>query len=100
MNQSEMTEREMIEDGFRSQMRISAGYQTYANECSDEQLRAIFLNSLMDELDLSAQIYDKIRGWYQTDQAKQSNISKYTIIRYKSFFVSFHREGVDSGKNG
>ncbi|MGN1059066.1 MAG: spore coat protein [Clostridia bacterium] len=77
-NQTNMTEREMMEDSLNSQKLIASGYNTYANECASNQLRSTFLNILTEEHDLGAQIFDEMsaRGWYQVKQAEQSDIMK------------------------
>ncbi|MBE7049067.1 MAG: spore coat protein [Ruminococcaceae bacterium] len=76
--QSNMSEREMLEDGLGSQKQIASSYNTYADECVSNQLRATFLNILAEEHDLSAQLFDDMsaRGWYQIKQAEQSDITK------------------------
>lgn len=77
-NKNQMSERDMMEDGLSSQKQISSNYNTCASECSDNQLRATFLNILKDEQDLGAQIFDEMsaRGWYPVKQAQQSDITK------------------------
>ena len=78
MKQASMTEREMMEDGLNSQKQMSSSYNTYASECTGKQLRSAFLNILAEEQDIGAQIFEEMsaRGWYQTQDAGQSEISK------------------------
>ena len=78
MNQTTMTEREMMEDSLNTQKQMSSNYNTYASECTSKQLRTAFLNILAEEQDMGAQIFEEMsaRGWYQTKDADQSEISK------------------------
>lgn len=78
MNPITMSEKEMMEDGLNSQKQMSSSYNTAASECESKQLRDTFLNILSDEQELGAQIFEEMsaRGWYQTNQATQSDIVK------------------------
>ena len=82
--QQAMTEKEMMDDSIGSQKLITSSYNTFANECANNQLRSTFLNILTDEHDIQARIFDEMtsRGWYQLKQADQNEImqakQKYT----------------------
>lgn len=78
MEQMTMTEREMMEDSLCSQKHIAAGYNICAGECCSAQLRTAFLNILADEQELGSQVFEAMqaRGWYQVEEAGQSEVSK------------------------
>ncbi|MBE7022589.1 MAG: spore coat protein [Ruminococcaceae bacterium] len=80
MNQQkkQLSEREMLTDGLSSQRHIASGYNTYAGECTNKQLRSAFINILAEEQDLGAQVYENMsaRGWYQEKEADESNVAK------------------------
>lgn len=72
-----LSEREMMEDGLCSQKQASTAYNAGAGECANEQLRSAFINILSDEQELGAKIFDAMRerGWYQPQEADDSQIS-------------------------
>lgn len=78
MNPLMMSEKEMMEDCLNSQKHMAANYNAYAGECDNSQLRSAFLNILSDEQELGAGFFEamKSRGWYQVEEATQSDISK------------------------
>lgn len=78
MNPLMMSEKEMMEDCLNSQKHIAAAYNTYAGECDSSQLRSVFLNILSDEQELGSGFFEemKSRGWYQVEEASQSDIAK------------------------
>ncbi|MBQ2695722.1 MAG: spore coat protein [Clostridia bacterium] len=78
MNQLTMTEKEMMEDSLQSQKHMASTYNTYASECASNQLRMAFLNILSEEQELGGQLFDEMsaRGWYQVQEAEQSDILK------------------------
>lgn len=73
-----LSEKEMMIDGFHSQKEIASNYDSSAGECSSNQLRDTFLTLLAEEHDLGAQILDemKARGWVKDKEAQQSDIAK------------------------
>ena len=75
-NTTTMSEKEMMDDTLGSQKLITSSYNTFANECANNQLRSTFLNILTDEHDIQARIFDEMsaRGWYQLKQADQNEI--------------------------
>ncbi len=70
-------EKEMLGDCLSSQKQIASGYNTYAGECVNEQLRSSFLNILDDEHRIQATLFCDMqsRGWYQTQPAEQQKIN-------------------------
>ena len=72
-----MGEKEILQDGLLSQKHISEGYNTYAGECVNEQLRSTFLNILNDEHAIQADMFCDLqsRGWYQVEPAQPQKVS-------------------------
>lgn len=77
MNQQNMTDKEIMEDILSSQKLITNTYNTYSNECVNQQLRTDLLNILREEHNIQQSVYDqmKMRGWYSTEQTEQQKIS-------------------------
>ena len=77
MNQLCMTDKEIMEDILSSQKFVSDVYNTFTNECVNQQLRTDFLNILREEHNIQQSVYDqmKTRGWYSPAQAEQQKIS-------------------------
>lgn len=77
MNQQNMTDKEIMEDILSSQKFITDTYNTFTNECVNQQLRTDFLNILREEHNIQQSVYDqmKMRGWYTTEQAEQQKVS-------------------------
>ena len=77
MNQQNMTDKEIMEDILSSQKLVTNTYNTYSNECVNQQLRMDFLNILREEHNIQQSVYDqmKMRGWYSTEQAEQQKVS-------------------------
>ena len=82
-----ITDKEIMEDILSSQKFISDVYNTFTNECVNQQLRTDFLNILREEHNIQQAVYDqmKTRGWYSPSQAEQQKISsaltKFSNIR-------------------
>ncbi len=73
-----MGEKEIFQDGLLSQKHISEGYNTYAGECVNEQLRGTFLNILNDEHKIQADMFCTMQsnGWYQVEPAQQQKVQQ------------------------
>ena len=73
-----LTEKEILQDGLSSQKQISAGYNTFAGECVNEQLRSTFLNILDDEHKIQADMFCTMQtnGWYPVENAPQQKIDQ------------------------
>ena len=78
MNPIVMSEKEMMEDGLNTRKQMASGYNQCAAECENSQLRVVFLNILSEEQELGAQLFGEMsaRGWYQTEEASQSDVAK------------------------
>jgi len=73
-----ISEREMLNDFLISQKQLTSSYNSFAGECTSEQLRNAFLNILDDEHKIQADLFCDIqsRGWYQVEQADAQKIAK------------------------
>jgi len=71
-------EKEILSDFLISQKQISASYNTYAGECTNQQLRTAFLNILDEEHDIQANIFTDLqsKGWYKVEPADQNKIQQ------------------------
>ena len=82
-----MTDKEIMEDILSSQKLISCAYNTFTNECTNQQLRTDFLNILREEHNIQQSVYNQIktRGWHSPAQAETQKISaghtKFSNIR-------------------
>ncbi|MBR3869854.1 MAG: spore coat protein [Clostridia bacterium] len=77
MNQQNMTDKEIMQDILSSQKLVTDTYNTYTNECVNQQLRTDFLNILREEHNIQQSVYDqmKTRGWYNPEQAEQQKVT-------------------------
>ena len=73
-----MGTREILEDALMSQKHITEGYNTFAGECVNEQLRHAFLNILDDEHTIQADVFCDMqsRGWYPVESAEPAKIQQ------------------------
>ncbi len=73
-----MAEKEILSDFLLSQKLISANYNTFAGECTNQQLRTEFLNILKEEHDIQSNIFTDLQsnGWYKTEPAEQQKIQQ------------------------
>lgn len=75
---SKFSDKEIMTDAIASQKLISGVYNTYANECTNTNLRDTFLNILNEEHRIQTDIFEEVqkRGWYQVKNADQNQISQ------------------------
>lgn len=73
-----LDEKEILSDFLISQKLIASSYNTYAGECTNQQLRNAFLNILDDEHAIQANIFMDMQsnGWYQTEPADQQKVQQ------------------------
>jgi spore coat protein CotF len=73
-----MGDKEIINDSIGSQKLIGSSYNTFANECSNTDLRNDFLNILREEHDIQTDLFREMqrRGWYNVQQAPQNQIQQ------------------------
>jgi spore coat protein CotF len=71
-------DKEILQDGLISQKHLAESYNTYAGECTNEQLRSAFLNILDDEHRIQADIFCDLQsnGWYKVEPAEQKKIQQ------------------------
>ena len=71
-------EKEILNDFIISQKLLTSSYNTYAGECTNQQLRNAFLNILDDEHAIQANIFENMqsKGWYQTEPADQQKVQQ------------------------
>ena len=65
MEQIQFDDKNMMDDALASQKFITETYNTFANECSDPQLKEHEVFTEMQK-----------RGWYQTEPAEQDKINQ------------------------
>ena len=77
-NAQMMGDKEIVNDSIGSQKLIESAYNTFANECSNTDLRNDFLNILMEEHDIQSDLFREMqrRGWYDVQPAPQSQIQQ------------------------
>ena len=78
MEQIQFDDKNMMDDALASQKFITETYNTFANECSDPQLKEQFVNLLEDEHRIQHEVFTEMqkRGWYQTEPAEQDKIKQ------------------------
>jgi spore coat protein CotF len=77
MAQNPVTDKEIMDDILSSQKMITGTYNTFTNECVNQQLRTDFLNILREEHNLQQSVFDQMltRGWYAPAAAEQQKVS-------------------------
>ena len=74
------SDREIMDDVLSSQKHISDGYNTYSNECVNQQLQNDMLNILKEEHSIQFSVFSDMqkKGWYNpaTAQAQMINDTK------------------------
>ena len=70
--------KEILEDALMSQKHITEGYNTFAGECVNEQLRTAFLNILDDEHAIQADVFCTMHSnvAYPTESAQPQKIQQ------------------------
>lgn len=73
-----MGDKEVLQDALMSQKHISEGYNTFAGECANVELRDAFLNILNDEHGIQTDVFDimQSKGWYATECAQPQKIQE------------------------
>ena len=71
-------EKEILNYFIIIQKLLTSSYNTYAGECTNQQLRNAFLNILDDEHAIQANIFENMqsKGWYQTEPADQQKVQQ------------------------
>ncbi len=78
MNNQDFTDREIMDDILTSQKHITGVYNTFSNECVNEQLQADMLSILKEEHNMQFSIFTDMqnRGWYSPAAAEQQKVSE------------------------
>lgn len=72
------TDREIMDDILTSQKHISGSYNTYSNECVNQQLQNDMLNILKEENSIQFTVFEEMqkRGWYSPGAAQAQMINE------------------------
>ncbi len=72
------TDREIMDDILTSQKHISGSYNTYSNECVNQQLQNDMLNILKEEHSIQFTVFEEMqkRGWYSPGAAQAQMINE------------------------
>ena len=75
---SNFTDREIMDDILSSQKHITDGYNTFSNECVNQNLQSDMLNILKEEHNMQFTVFSEMqkRGWYNPCAAQQQMISE------------------------
>ncbi len=78
MNGQQMQERELMDDVLSSQKHITGTYNTFTNECVNQNVRNEFMKILNEEHEIQSDVFDEMqkRGWYQTPQADLQKVQQ------------------------
>ncbi len=72
------TDREIMDDILSSQKHISDVYNTFSNECTNQQLQSDMLNILKEEHAIQFSVFGEMqkRGWYSPSAAQAQMITE------------------------
>ncbi len=78
INNTGFTDREIMDDVLSSQKHITGVYNTFSNECVNQQLQNDMLNILNDEHGMQFDVFSDMqkRGWYSPAAAEQQKITE------------------------
>ena len=73
-----MGDKEYVYDSLQTQKKLSEGYNSFANECANLNLKNEFISLLKDEQQIEYELFVEAqnRGWYQTTPAPQPQIDQ------------------------
>lgn len=71
-------EKEMLHDSLSSIKFATDNYNTFANECANEELRGTFMNILQSAHQTQAEVFTEMnkRGWYQVQPAEATKVQQ------------------------
>lgn len=74
---SKFTDREIMDDILSSQKHITDGYNTFSNECVNQNLQNDMLNILREEHNMQFTVFSEMqkRGWYNPASAQAQMIN-------------------------
>ena len=72
------TDREIMDDILTSQKHITDVYNTFSNECVNQQLQNDMINILKEEHSMQFDVFSDMqqRGWYSPAAAQQQMITE------------------------
>lgn len=72
------TDKEIMDDVLNSQKHISDVYNTYSNECTNQQLQDDMLKILKEEHSIQFTVFGEMqkRGWYSPSAAQPQMINE------------------------
>ena len=75
---SSFTDREIMDDILSSQKHITDVYNTFSNECTNQQLQTDMLNILKEEHAIQFSVFSEMqkRGWYSPAAAEQQKVTE------------------------
>ena len=75
---SSFTDKEIMDDILSSQKHISEGYNSFSNECTNQQLQSDMLNILKEEHNIQFTVFSEMqkRGWYSPCAAQAQMINE------------------------
>lgn len=78
MNNWTLTDREIMDDVLTSQKHITGVYNTFSNECVNQQLQADMMTILKEEHNMQFDIFSDMqkRGWYSPAAAEQQKVTE------------------------
>lgn len=78
MNNSSFADREIMDDILTSQKHMTDVYNTFSNECTNQQLQSDMLNILKEEHTIQFNVFNEMqkRGWYSPAAAEAQKINE------------------------
>lgn len=78
MNNWNWTDREIMDDVLTSQKHITGVYNTFSNECVNQQLQADMMSILKEEHNMQFDVFSDMqkRGWYSPAAAEQQKVTE------------------------
>ncbi len=72
------TDREIMDDVLTSQKHITDVYNTFSNECVNQQLQADMMTILKEEHNMQFDVFSDMqkRGWYSPAAAEQQKVTE------------------------
>ncbi len=72
------TDREIMDDVLMSQKHITDVYNTFSNECVNQQLQADMMSILKEEHNMQFDVFSDMqkRGWYSPAAAEQQKVTE------------------------
>ncbi|MEE1139269.1 MAG: spore coat protein [Acutalibacteraceae bacterium] len=79
------TDKEIMDDILSSQKHITDVYNTFSNECTNQQLQTDMLNILKEEHTIQFSVFGEMqkRGWYSPSAAEAQMIDQ-TKTKYEN----------------